>query len=161
MRAGLGPIPGRRCPGAKLGPEQVQRWRAGVQITAIGGPCKSVIAYIPVPVEWPEQQVKIVAEDVSPGAKVSYQTVDQTVQVMVVRVGQLADGGEAKALVTFDLKRGVQLPPENKAIYQLPDMKGLNSKLRPYVGVSPKIESRDPKIRAGQGDHRRQGERLG
>jgi hypothetical protein len=133
--------------GAKLGASQTQRRQVGVIITATGGPCKGIVGYVPLPGEWPEQQVKTVAEDISPGVKISYQTVDDSVQVMVVRVAFLPAGQEAKALVTLEIKRAVQLPPENKVIYQLPDAKKLDRVTRQYLGVSPGIESRNPKIR--------------
>ena len=46
--------------GAKTGAAQTHKWKAGVVITAVGGPCKSIVGYVPVPIEWPEQTVKVV-----------------------------------------------------------------------------------------------------
>ena len=53
--------------GAKLGEALVQRWRAGVVVHAAGGPCTGIVGYVPVPIDWPEQQVSIdvAAETVS------------------------------------------------------------------------------------------------
>ena len=45
-----------------------------------------------VPVEWPEQTVKIVKEDISPGAKVTYRTIGGAVQQMIVSVPFLPAG---------------------------------------------------------------------
>ena len=39
--------------GAKLGATAVQKWQAGIIVTAVGGPCKSIIGYAPIPSEWP------------------------------------------------------------------------------------------------------------
>ena len=45
--------------GAKTGVAQVHKWKAGIVVTAAGGPCRSIVGYVPVPIEWPEQTVKV------------------------------------------------------------------------------------------------------
>lgn len=134
--------------GAKLGEAAVERWRAGLIVTAVGGPCTGIVGYAPVPIDWPEQEVKIVEEEISPEAKVSYQTLDGTVKIMVVRIPRLAAGQQAKALVTLEIRRSAILPPADPGQYLLPDLKKLDSATRIYLAPSPKIESTDPKIRA-------------
>lgn len=132
--------------GLKLGETRVQRMESGFIVRASGGACRGIVGYTTVPIEWPEQQVKIVAEDISPEAKVSYQTVDGTAKMMVLRIPFLQAGAEAKAVVTFEITRRTILAPDDTDAYQLPDVKKLAPSLRPYLGVSPKIESRDRKI---------------
>ena len=44
------------------------------------------MGYVPVPIEWPEQTVKVAEQDVSPGVKVSYQPLGDTAKVLVVRI---------------------------------------------------------------------------
>ena len=51
--------------GSKLGDSNVQRWKAGVIVTASGGLCQNIVATTPIPVDWPEQEVKVVEEDIS------------------------------------------------------------------------------------------------
>jgi hypothetical protein len=147
------PIPGLAqfkqgdAKGARLGDSQVQRWQAGTIVSAGGGPCVGIVAYVPVPTDWPEQEVRVVAEDVSPSAKISYQTVDSTVKLMTVRIGRLLAGDQAKALVSLEIKRFALLPPENTDIYELPDTAKLDRTIRTYLAPSPYIESRNAKIR--------------
>ena len=81
------------------------------------------------------------------GAQISYETVDGGVKIMRVRIGHLPAGQEAKALVTVEVRRHAILPPDDTDIYQLPDVKKLPTPIRLYLTPSPKIESRDPKIR--------------
>ena len=59
-------------------------------IKASGGACRGMTGYAPVPTDWPEQEVNIVEEDVSPEAKVSYEMVDGGVRIMNVQVDILA-----------------------------------------------------------------------
>ena len=139
-------MPNRKA--SKLGEGKTCRWKAGMVISAVGGACKGITGYAPVPIEWPEQQVRIVEEDVSPGAKVDYKIIDGTVKLMTVKIANLASGQEAKATVTLEVKRRPILPPDEIDIYVLPDTKKLAPNIRTYLAPSPKIESRDPKIRS-------------
>ncbi len=105
------------------------------------------MGYVPVPMEWPEQTVKVVQQEVSPGVKVSYQALDQTAKLMVVRIPWLPAGEQAKAVLTFEVNRSMQLPPDDKAAFVLPVAKDLSPALRRYLTASPKIEVSNAKIR--------------
>lgn len=134
--------------GCRLGEWQTFYWQAGLTIQATEGPCKGIEAYVPVPSDWPEQEVVVAKEDVSKSVKMDYITADGDVRVMVIRIPHLAAGEEAKALVTFEVRRSSQLLPENTAIYRLPNKKKLDRKILPYLGTSPFIDPRQAKIRA-------------
>jgi hypothetical protein len=133
--------------GPKVGKSQTSQWRMGLTIKASGGACRGGNGYLSVPMDWPEQEVSIVKEEVSPEIKLHYATVDPGVKVMTVKIGQLAAGEEAKAIVTFEIRRSAILPPDKTDIYVLPDAKKLPREIQVYLVPSPKIESRDPKIR--------------
>jgi hypothetical protein len=134
--------------GVKMGENKTFRWRAGLIVTATGGACKGLTGYAPIPTDWPEQQVKITKEEISSGVKVDYKIVERTVKIMSVKIAQLGAGQEAKAIVTLEIKRRPILPPDDTDIYVMPDLKKLRPEIRQYLSTSPKIESRDPKIRS-------------
>jgi hypothetical protein len=133
--------------GAKTGPAQVHRWKAGVVIQASAGPCRSVTGYVPVPMEWPEQTVKVFAQDVSPGVKISYQTLSDSARLLLISIPWIAGGETAKATVTFECNRSMQLLPEDKAAFSLPDLKKLDPAIRRYLGSSPMIETQNAVVR--------------
>lgn len=133
--------------GAKLGNTTTQRWRAGMVVIAEGGPCSDLVGTIPVPVDWPEQQVVVVNEDISPLARISYESIEGVKQ-MIVSIPNLPAGREVKALVTFEVRRSEQIPPDNTDIYELPEKRKLDKTVRPYLAPSPLIESNNPKIKA-------------
>lgn len=133
--------------GAKLGKTTTQRWRSGMVVIAEGGSCSDMVGTIPVPVDWPEQQVIVVDEEVSPLARISYDAIEGVKQ-MIVTIPNLPAGREVKALVTFEVKRSEQVPPDDTDIYQLPEKRKLDKAIRPYLGPSPLIESNNPKIKA-------------
>ncbi len=133
--------------GATLGQSRTQRWKAGLIVTAQGGQCNGIVGYAPVPVDWPEQKVTIVDEDISPGAKIGYRLVDGVVKLMVVKISSIPSGRTAKALVVLEITRYTQNPPQDTGQYKIPAKKQLHRKLKLYLGPSPFIQCRDGKIR--------------
>ena len=131
--------------GVSFNQEKVSRWRVGVVVTAKGGPCKGLFATIPIPVQWPEQEVKVIDEDVSRSARVSHRDLGGARQ-MLVKIPSLSAGKTAKALFTYEVTRKEIVAPEDTSIYQTPTK--LPREIRRYLGTSPYIESRHSKIRA-------------
>ncbi len=139
---------GSESNGMKTGQTQVTRWRAGMIIKASGGACRGIVGYAPVPTDWPEQEVNTVNEEKTGGARINYEMVGGGARIMTVRVGHLASGDEARAIVTVEIRRSTILPPEKTDIYSIPEPAKLTRQIRLYLTPSPLIESRDPKIRA-------------
>lgn len=133
--------------GAELGESQTQYWKVGMKVTAVGGPCMKIVGYVPVPVEWPEQQVKVVEEDISPQAKISYKRIDKNMKLMVISVPQLPAGQTAYALVTYEVTRSAQLPPEETDQLVFAKKRKLKGPMRLYLAASPYIESGSARIR--------------
>jgi transglutaminase-like putative cysteine protease len=104
------------------------------------------VGYVPVPIEWPEQTVKVCEQEVSPGVKVSYQTLDETAKLMVLHIPWIAAGEQAKAVMTFEVNRSMQLAPADKTVFVLPAAKDISPALRRYLTASPKIEVQNAKI---------------
>ena len=132
--------------GLRLDKQVTLRWQVGVKITAMGGPCAGLRGSIPVPAEWPEQQLRVVAEDVSPLVRgVRYRDLSG-VRQMQYSIPQLPVGEVATALVTFEITRSSTLPPADTAQYQIP--KSPPPAVRLDLGASPSIECRHPSIRS-------------
>jgi transglutaminase-like putative cysteine protease len=116
-------------------------------VTAARGPCQGLVGTAPVPIDWPEQEVRIVEEDFSPTARVSYRMVEGTVKQMVVEIPFLPAGQECRAVVTVEIKRSSQLPPDDPSVYVLPDKRRVPREVRPYLGPSPGIECTGSRMR--------------
>jgi hypothetical protein len=125
-----------------------ERWRIGMSVTAAGGPCSRLVGTTTVPMDWPEQRVKVVKEDLSPGVTVSYKTHGTAAKQMVVKIARLGDGEEAHAIITFEVRRRTQLPPDKTDRFTAPDAKSLKGNMRDYLSPSPYIESTHPRIKA-------------
>ena len=131
--------------GLPLDKQLTQRWQVGAVIRAIGGPCTGLMGTISVPAAWPEQEVKIVDEQISPLVrKVNYREQDGLRQ-MVFSIPQLPPGQTATALVTFEVTKSSVLAPENPERFVVPQ--NPPQKVRPYLGPSPLIDCRNNSIR--------------
>jgi len=133
---------------ALLGQAKTQRWRGGVTVKAMGGPCRGIVATIPVPVDWPEQSVVISDEDITEQARVNQGKNVKAVPQMVVNIRSLPSGQEARAILIYDVTRHAQKPPTNPEDYKIPEDKDVPRDLRIYLAPSlPHINCRDERIR--------------
>ena len=84
--------------GTRLGPTQVRHLKVGLRIKA-AGPCRGHSrAAIPVPMDWPEQQVRIIDEDVSPSVRtVKYRELGEGVKQMLITIPRLNANNEVHA----------------------------------------------------------------
>ena len=130
--------------GVSFGEGQTARWQVGVVIKATRGPMRSAFATVPVPVEWPEQEVKVVEEKISRGVKVSHRDLGG-VRQMLVRMPGIANGKSAGAVFTYEITRKKINAPEDPSVFEIP--KRVPRNLKRWLNSSPYIESRDSKIR--------------
>jgi len=121
-------------------------WRFGMIVTASGGPCGAMTGNVTVPGDWPEQQVRTVREERTPGVSIQYKKLEGNVRQMEVKIARLAAGEEARAVVTFEVTRTVQRPPQQTDALVVPNAKKLPAELRQYLSPSPYIEATHPEI---------------
>jgi hypothetical protein len=137
--------------GAALGESIVQYVRIGISVTAQGGPCQGLEGTTPIPIEWPEQELELVEEDVSAAVRrLDYRLIgpvgskEGTARQMLVKIPRLVAGEEAHAILTFKLTRYAQLPPDDTSMFVRPGKR--DRSLRTYLNPSPKIETKDRSI---------------
>jgi hypothetical protein len=135
--------------GPKLAKEKtVEHWKIGLVVMAKSGPCAGLFGTVAQPVNWPEQEVRVIEENISPlASRVKYRMVD-TVSQMVVEIPQLPGGEEAAVLLTYEITRQALLPPDDTSKLVKVPPKKLPKDVRPYLGPSPGIESQHGKIKA-------------
>ena len=132
-------------PGIRLDKQLTQRWQVGVKIKNLSGPCGGMTGYVPVPADWPEQQVRIDEEDIAPLVRnVQYRDFDG-VKLMQFSVPNLPAGAIVNVLVTFEVTRSSILPPERPAEFTF--AKTPPRDVRPYLGPGPGIDPRQTQIR--------------
>lgn len=123
------------------GHEVTRLWQIGMIVTAEGGGFRAIKGTVAVPMDWPEQRVRVVRSDLSPEVTVRYETIKDVARQMIVTIPALRSGEEAKAIVTFEVRRFLQQAPEDPSVYSLPGVKRSDAKLAPFLRPSPYIES--------------------
>ncbi len=132
--------------GIQLDKELVQRWKVGMKITAPAGPCAGIFGTATIPTDWPEQEVRLLEEDLSPEVKdIKYRVLDNGVKQMLISIPMLEAGREAHAYVTVEVTRSSILGPKDPTQFVIP--KRLPREIGKFLAPSPKIESRHGKIR--------------
>lgn len=132
--------------GVRLGKPVTHRWQMGISATGTSA-SSGLYATLAVPIEWPEQSVKVVSEECWPkSGKIKYRTLDNCVKQLLFRVPRLAADEEAKVLVTYEITRYELEPPADTERFVIP-IKAPKEVLK-YLGPSPSIEVQDPAIKA-------------
>ncbi|MCE9529473.1 MAG: transglutaminase family protein [Planctomycetales bacterium] len=145
--AQFGPKEEAATGGSRLDKGLTKKWQVGVKVRAVGGSVGPLMGTIPVPSDWPEQQVKVVAEDVTPHVgSVTYRVIEGGVKQMVFNIPQIPANDTAKALITFEVTKHSQLAPTDTTGYVIP--KNPPKDTRKFLGPSPMIEIANAKIKA-------------
>ena len=132
--------------GCELGENKTQYWEAGILVKAGDTPLRNAVGTVPIPVNWPEQKVKVVEERHSPYAKVNVKKQKGGSSLMIVTIPSLPAGEEAEVVTRFECESFTQIKPENPEKFRkLTDKKELR-KFQLYLGPSPQIEVKDKAI---------------
>lgn len=132
--------------GVQLGPPVTTKLKVGVVVKARSN-LQNALATVPVPIDWPEQSVHVVNEELSgsvPG--VNYRTSSVTLKQMLVELPLVPAGQEARAVLTLEISRSPAKPPADTTVFRT--AKKMERQLMTYLGPSPQIEPRHAKITA-------------
>lgn len=110
---GLGPI---------LGAPVSHKYRAGIMFQARpGGACTDVFGSVPVPMEFPEQKVRTLAEDFPAKVRVAYRDLKEGgARQLVFKMRELKPGEPIEATSLFEVTRYPILPPSDTSLYLIP-----------------------------------------
>lgn len=127
--------------GPSFGASRTIKWRSGMVFEALsGGTCTDILGTIPVPMEYPEQKVRIIEENFPNVARVGYRELKEGgVKELCLRMRTLQSGQKVEATVLFEVTRIVQIPPKKTDCYKVP--KKLNRQMRQYLKKGPFIET--------------------
>ncbi len=145
--AQFGPKEEAATGGPRLDKSLTKKWQVGIKVRAVGGNVGGLFGTVPVPSDWPEQQVKVVAEDVSLHVNsVTYRVTDSGLRQMLFNIPQIPANDTARALITFEVTKSAMLAPTDTAGYVI--AKNPAKDVRRYLGPSPMIETGNAKIKA-------------
>ncbi len=121
-----------------------ETWEFGLEIEAKGN-VRGIVATVPVPVEWPEQSIKVVdskkTRDVS---RVTFKELGGTVKQMVIQIPRLTKGSTSRTTLTMEIAKRNIVAPANPADFKFADIK--SRKIRVFLTPSPNINSSHERI---------------
>jgi hypothetical protein len=123
---------------------QTYQARFALTLRATRGPVRNVIATSAVPVDWPEQQVRLVREDKPPGVATQVTELPGQGAMLVVRVPALPAGGEVTIERVYEITRSRIECAADAAEMTLPDE--LPRELRAYLRPAADFVDRDRRI---------------
>ena len=95
------------------------RVKVGFRVKAAGGRPKGVTATGPIPIDWPEQEVRLVSEKITPGANIKQQVSPGQRATVTMQMASLAAGESAQFERVYEITRyrmKFQLPPEEMTL---------------------------------------------
>jgi len=119
------------------------RFRVGVHITAHKETGR-FLAACPVPMDWPEQDVRLIKEDRTGNLRVRLRSIDGTARLLFVTAGRMPAGKSAEVVQLYEVTRYRQSSAVDPATLRIP--KGRSPQLRSYLKPSPGIEATHPAI---------------
>lgn len=129
-----------------FGEASTNRWRVGAQLLGGTRSCKNLLVTIPVPTDWPEQEVRLHKENFPPEIRsADYRDLNSGVRQLVVEIPKLKAKQLIEFTVTFDVSTRRIVAPENTAQLKIPQRPP--REFKDYVGVSPQISYRNSKLR--------------
>ncbi len=126
--------------------QESQRWKFGLKLSTTAT-CTNVIATFPVPMDWPEQKVDLVEQNIDPlfrGWRSS--VISGGAKQIVVRFPQLRRGSQGEISFVLDISRSKILPPEKTDDLVAP--KRIPREVMFAMGNSPHIDASHGMIKA-------------
>ncbi len=130
-----------------FGETLVTRYRISLSVTAKRGAVRDVYATMAVPLACPEQTVELIEEDLSDYVRShKYRLLKGGgARQLLIRVPRLPNNTEAHAILTFEVRTRVILPPEETSQFVIPEKPP--KEFKRYLGKSPYIQTRHSKFK--------------
>jgi len=134
--------------GPQLGKPQVIKYRAGMIFEARPkSECSNIIGAAPVPMDFPEQKVRVLEENFPSVAKVTYRELKEGgAKELLFKMKKLHAGQQVEATVIFEVTRYPWIRPEKTDCYFIP--KNVPRSVTRYKKRSQYMQSDSSKIRS-------------
>lgn len=133
-------------PALELADPRTYRLRVVVKITAQEAEVDNIVATCPIPMEWPEQKIRLLEEKREPStARVSEQVLPGQAAILKFQVPHIAKGKEASVERLYEITRyrtKFTLPPEDLVMPKIapPELR------EQLIGIPPGVEIQNSKM---------------
>jgi hypothetical protein len=121
------------------------RLKVIIRIEAAEGAVKNVIATGPIPMDWPEQRVRLISQKISPQCKVSEQILKGQAALIKFQVPQIPKGGSVFVERLYEITR--YRTKFAMGAEELKFARGVPAELKDQVaGAAPGVETKSPQM---------------
>jgi hypothetical protein len=121
------------------------RLKVVIRIEAAEGAVKNVIATGPIPMDWPEQRVRLISQKISPQCKVSEQILKGQAALIKFQVPQIPKGGSVFVERLYEITR--YRTKFSMGADELKFARGVPAELKDQVaGAAPGVETKSPQM---------------
>lgn len=121
------------------------RLKVVIRIEAADGAVKNVIATGPIPMDWPEQRVRLISQKISPQCKVSEQILKGQAALIKFQVPQIPKGGSVFVERLYEITR--YRTKFSMGADELKFARGVPAELKDQVaGAAPGVETKSPQM---------------
>jgi hypothetical protein len=126
-------------PALELADPRTYRLKVIIRVEANDGAVKGVLAMGPIPMDWPEQRVRLISQKLSPQATASEQILKGQAAILKLQVAQIPKGGSAFVERLYEITRfrtKFSIPGD-----QLKMPRAIPAELKEqFAGVAPGVE---------------------
>lgn len=124
-----------------------QRWRIGLRLETAGVACRDVLATFPVPMEWPEQTVRLTHSDIDPRVdRWAFRDLPGGARQFVLTMPLVPAGGTPEVIQEWEITRSRIVA--SGETHDLTPPKRPSSELKLHLGASPYIDIGHSRLRA-------------
>jgi len=128
------------------GDPQTKRWRIGLKLDTNGVTCNDVLATFPVPMDWPEQTVKVVSQEIAAAVnRWDVRDLPGGARQIVLTMPRAIRGSDPEVLFDIDVTRSRIIAPDQTDDLVSPARP--DSSLKIYLSNSPYIDVTDGRIK--------------
>ncbi|MCH2178288.1 MAG: transglutaminase-like domain-containing protein [Mariniblastus sp.] len=123
-----------------------QNWRVGVQIKAGSSSARDFLVTIPIPTNWPEQQVTLLKENIPVEIRsVKHRSLNSGVEQLVIEIPRIQANRLVELTMLYQVTTGQVRSPADTSLLTIP--KKIPREAKEYMGVGPQISYRNSKLR--------------
>jgi len=125
---------------------RTQRWRIGLKLETNGVTCNDILATFPIPMDWPEQKVTMISQEIDPSVnRWDVRELSGGARQVVLTIPRAIRGSDPEVMFVIEVTRSRVLTPEKVDDLVIPTK--LESNMKIYLGNSPYIDATDGRIR--------------
>jgi hypothetical protein len=133
--------------GIQLFAPQSMTMQFGMKFNSQQNYCTNILATIPFPMDWPEQKVTVVSNQIPDQMATQFRDLPAGARQLVMKMAAMPPNTLMDLVVQVQIEKSFINPPPDTSIFRIPSSKTMHKELKWYMGSSPYIDAELSDIR--------------